>query len=894
MLMKNRLAQRAVVLLAAAVGVMSFGLPQGRCDVNLYWIGGSSVQYDDGQNWSYDEGTNVLPAFAVPGTGNFAVFEQSAAISFSDYTASQQPTPDSLQILNGSVTFTLGPISYQDAVARTYTTNGLSVVAPFEDGTYLQSYNLPNGANSTLFVSGGTLVVNGSAVIGGGSSNNVGTLTLQASQLQLTAGLSVAQTAHGNLNIESASYVTSSGGNVAIGGQFGSIGTATVSGGSTWLLDGSAPLGVGVQGTGSLLVEGGSLVSGVTLNIGSTGPTPASVTVDGAGTQLNFPNLSVGTGNGTLTIQNGASVTSGGSDNTSIGALNGSTGAATVTGSGSNWTTNGLAVGGGSGQGSLIISGGASVTSTDYLANVNGTSTLISSSVGGSQSSVQVVGNGSTWTLTGGLSVSPFGGSTASLTVGAGSAVNIANTLQVSQGGTVQVDGTLNAATLNMYGGSFTQTGTVCIGGANLPPASVDDQLKIGSSGQVTIDGGASLNVNGVDIEGGSLDVYSGQVNGSGGGLTVAAHGEYVQSIGDFNASTFNNVTVNGALLNIQNGSLNVGSGQTLAATNGAIVCAANGSLNIGVGGYMSAINSTVNVSNLYVGGNLSLTNASLQAQSVTLDGGTIATSTPLSIDSTIQGNGTINGDLQLAGGTLVANGGSLAISGSVSGYGVLVGNVVTNSLTPSGDLTISGNHNNLGSQSAVLLSTHAASLSGTLNSDGGTLTSASGIVVAAGGAISGNITINGNVENDGLLDVGGDAIGLDTIDGNLVLDNGGTVRIKIAGTDASDYDHIMVVDGDVTLGGTLELDFIDGFLPMQGDEFNIFIDDFSGSFSQLQVEGLGTWQYSVTPGSSGVTLDSLSDAAPVPEPSTVVLLAVGGLLLMVYRKRLRKFAEMT
>lgn len=871
--MNYRLARRIATLFAAAAAVMSFGLPQGLCDVNLYWIGGHSDQYDDGQNWSYFEGPNAPPAFAIPGAGNFAVFEQGATISFSDYASSQPPTQDLLQILNGSVTFNLGPISYQDAVARTYTTNGLYVVAPFEDGNYLQAYNLPNGANSTLVVSGGTLAVNGSAIIGGGSSSNVGTLTLQASQLQLTAGLTVAQSAQGNLNIESASYVTSSGGNVTIGSQFGSIGTATVSGGSTWLLDGSSPLNVGAQGSGSLLVEGGSLVSGVTLNIGSTGSAPASVTADGAGTQLIFPNLAVGVGNGTLTIQNGASVTSGSGSNTSIGGLNGSAGAATVTGFGSNWATNGLAVGGGNGQGSLIISGGATVTSTDYVANVNGTPTLISSSIGGGQSSVQVIGNGSTWTLTGGLSVSPYGASTASLTVGIGSAVNITNTLEVNQGGTVQVSGTLNAATLNLCGGSFTQTGAVCIGGANSLPPTLGSQLTIGSSGQVTVNGGASLNVNNLDIEGGSLDIYGGQVNGSGGSLTIAAHGEYVQSTGDFNASAFNGVTVNGASLNIQNGSINVGSGQTLAATNGAIICAANGSINIGAGG------------------NLSVTNATLHTQSLTLDGGIITASTPLSIDSTLQGNGTVNGDLLLVGADVVANGGSLVVSGNISGYGVLVGNVSAASLIASGDLTISGNHNDLGSQSAVLLSTHAASISGALFSNGGAVTSASGILVAAGGDISGNITVNGNLENDGLLDVGGDAIGLDTIDGNLLLDNGGTVHIKIAGTDPSDYDHIMVANGDVTLGGTLDLDFIDGFLPKQGDEFNIFIDDFSGSFSQLQVEGLGTWQYSVTPGSSGLTLDSLSDATPVPEPKTLVLLAVGGLTLIVYRKRLRRFA---
>ena len=1197
---------RSAVAFCVAACVVALGLQsRSHAAINLFWTGGNSNQYGDGQNWSYYEGTNVPPAFAIPGTGNFAVFEKGAAISFSDFAPSQPPTSGNLQILNGAVSFTLGPIHFQDAVARTFTTNQLYVVAPFEDSNFLQQYNAPNGVNGSLFVSGGTLVVNGSTVIGGGDARNVGTLTLQASFLETTADVSVSQSSHGILNIGAASLVTSTGGNVNIGSQFGSHGTAIVSGGSAWLLSGSAPLTVGVQGTGSLIVTSGSLVSGVTLNIGSSnGAASASVTIDGAGSQLSFTHLDVGSvGDGTLTIQNGGSAISGDSSNhTTIGEFEGRTGAATVTGPGSSWITNGLAVGGGNtGHGSLVISGGGSVTSTDYITNVNGTPTVTSSSIGGGQGSVQVTNIGSTWTLAGGLSVSPYGNSNASLTIGSGGTVNVATTLQVNRGGTVQVDGTLNAATIAIDGGNVTQsgtvnisdngthigvlsihnggsytgaptlgiptpghtdaigqayvrdfgstwtipgpyflgaggglgtanvtfggqvhsgdlgigeitagqlqvqgfgaawssTGTISVGNAgsidvnnngavsastlnvnangtvkakfygslqaanlninggylevfaatltststtvasglmqmtnptwnnsgtlyvggngssasgltaivsiNSGTATIGSTLKIWPRGQVTIDSNASVNVKDVDIQGGSLDVLLGQVNGSGYSLNVAAHGEYAQTFGDFNGTAFPSVTVNGALFNIQNGSINLGASQSLVATNGAIVNAVNGSLNIGSGASVSVTDSTVNAANVYVAGGLTLSHAAISIQSVNLDGGTIAAVTPLQIDSSLHGHGTINGDIQLAGGDIAANGGSLAVNGNISGFGALIGNVTAVSLTPTGDFTISGNHNDLGSQTAVLLSLHAARLDGTLNSNGGTVTSASGIAVTANGAINGKITIQGNVRNegqidaegtingnillvggsvaanggslavtggisgygvlvgnvaaasltptgdltisgsdndlgsqtavllslhparldgplfsvggtvtcaagiritadgaiignikihgnltnDGLLDVGGNAIGLDTIYGNLVLDDTGIVRVQIGGTDPSAYDHIKVKNGNVTLGGTLDLVFINGFLPMQGDAFNIFIDDFSGSFSHLQVDGLGSWDYSIDGGSSGVTLNSHSDAVALPEPSSFALLALcAPSLWLAWRRR--------
>jgi len=93
--MKLRFVRMAAGLLCGRIGYDFVWPPQGRCAVNLYWIGGSSVQYDDGQNWSFYEGANVRPhpRFPAPAT---SLFRARADISF---TSGQPPTPDLLQIL---------------------------------------------------------------------------------------------------------------------------------------------------------------------------------------------------------------------------------------------------------------------------------------------------------------------------------------------------------------------------------------------------------------------------------------------------------------------------------------------------------------------------------------------------------------------------------------------------------------------------------------------------------------------------------------------------------------------------------------------------------------------------------------------------------------------------
>ena len=129
---------------------------------------------------------------------------------------------------------------------------------------------------------------------------------------------------------------------------------------------------VGNNGNGTLNVNNGADVhvsgfnSTVALGHHSTGN--GTVSINGAGsTWTNDDQLWIGeSGTGTLTIENGGSlITSSGAGNSSIiGVFGGSNGMVTITGAGSTWNdNNGLTVGN-SGNGTLLITNGGSLTST--------------------------------------------------------------------------------------------------------------------------------------------------------------------------------------------------------------------------------------------------------------------------------------------------------------------------------------------------------------------------------------------------------------------------------------------------------------------------------------------------------------------------------------------------
>ena len=95
----------------------------------------------------------------------------------------------------------------------------------------------------------------------------------------------------------------------------------------------------------------------------------------------------------------------------------------------------------------------------------------------------------------------------------------------------------------------------------------------------------------------------------------------------------------------------------------------------------------------------------------------------------------------------------------------------------------------------------------------------------------------------------------------------------------------VLAVTGNATLGGTLLLEFIDGFAPRQGDVFE-FLDvggALSGAFDSVEVRNLlPGFQFDVRSDGGGLTMVALNDGVFVPEPATFVLLmfSSGGLCL--------------
>lgn len=172
-------------------------------------------------------------------------------------------------------------------------------------------------------------------------------------------------------------------------------------------------LGAGHQGTGALTIAGGVAVESATGVLGDLLGSAGSATVTGTGSTWTTGELMVGRfGAGELTIQSGGAVITGAG---LIGDFGGE-GSVTVTGSGSTWTTTDLYVGY-AGTGELLISAGGDVTSGG--ANIGWQ--------GGSAGNVTVTGTGSIWTNTGYLALGDGGSGH--------------NTLTVADGALVMVDG---------------------------------------------------------------------------------------------------------------------------------------------------------------------------------------------------------------------------------------------------------------------------------------------------------------------------------------------------------------------------------------------------------------------------------------------------------------------
>lgn len=136
-----------------------------------------------------------------------------------------------------------------------------------------------------------------------------------------------------------------------------------------------------------------------------------------------------------------------------------------------------------------------------------------------------------------------------------------------------------------------------------------------------------------------------------------------------------------------------------------------------------------------------------------------------------------VAGDFDQEGGTLSISGGTLSVGG--------------NYLENGGTVTLAG---------------------GTLN--------ATNVQIASAAVFAGSGTIYGNVTNAGLIEVGGpNTIGTLSVNGNFTQSGTGALQMEIAGTHSLDQ---LFISGVATLGGSLYVYLLNGFIPSVNDEYDL------------------------------------------------------------------------
>lgn len=229
--------------------------------------------------------------------------------------------------------------------------------------TYQMSHNtyvgFASGDAAGLLIENGRVEnLHGYIGLNAGAKGQVDVLGSSATWDVTSAGVSTIQVGAsgvGALNVADNANINSSYGQ--IGSNVGSEGEATVTSGGAWTLTDN--LTIGVDGTGSLLIDGGT-VSNRNGVIAATSDSNGDVTVTGpTSSWTSTMALSVGwDGVGSLLVDDGATLTS---DGGRIGLRDG-TGMVTISGADTTWTNTGDAIVGWEGDGTLVIEDGASVS----------------------------------------------------------------------------------------------------------------------------------------------------------------------------------------------------------------------------------------------------------------------------------------------------------------------------------------------------------------------------------------------------------------------------------------------------------------------------------------------------------------------------------------------------
>jgi hypothetical protein len=664
------------------------------------------------------------------------------------------------------------------------TTRPLSVAVTAGGGISAGANILSVGAQ----VYTGPITINGNLTTRGGqiTLNNAATLT-HSSAISTTVG-------------------TPAGANITFIGTVDGAKALTITAGTSGAVAFDATVG-GTTPLVSLTATGATITAGAVATSGLESYTGVITLNGNLKTQKNPITFT-----GPVTLGNTVVV-----DSTNGGANNvGASITFTSTIDGATAGTEGLTVRGGTG-------GGAAVSGA-----IGGSAALLSLLINGNQNSV-----GAITTTNGGETLTGLG--TSPTTTLNGDQVSDGGIIKFSSpivlGTSVLVDTTDGGVDVAV-GGNVTFVGTVDAASAGVQGLTITSGQMKGAGFQATVGGSAalaSLSDTGNAIALLNVTTTGSQTYNTTGGSTpntklggvLTTSGAAVSVTGPAFLTATASISTSGGDVTF-NGTLD-GTG---AGTQGLSIAAGAGnvSFNSAVGGTTAPTDLTVtSASAASLGAVTTGSTVSVTAGTVTLSGN-VSTGT-LTIDAT--------GTASQTGGALTASnllllGGSLSLTQSGNHVSTLAGNAIGISYTDSGAVTV-GSVNGTNGLSDVSGSGATLNTGGTLTiGDGSAVTQAisfgsftltaggAGVVISSNGSLSGSGTVNANLNNGGQASPGGTgATGTINVNGNY--SQSGKLFTEVGSTA-----DLLAVTGSATLGGSLHVSTISGFVDTLGNSYQV------------------------------------------------------------------------
>ena len=145
----------------------------------------------------------------------------------------------------------------------------------------------------------------------------------------------------------------------------------------------------------------------------------------------------------------------------------------------------------------------------------------------------------------------------------------------------------------------------------------------------------------------------------------------------------------------------------------------------------------------------------------------------------------------------------------------------------------------------------------GALTLDGGSIEAKGGLQLASGAELQGIGTVEGSVINLGLISPGASP-GTLTLEGAFEQRDSGALKIQLASNAL--YDRL-ALDAAALLGGSLQIELLDGFTPASDDEFAILsAANISGRFDNaLDKLTFGAGTFDVVYSATGVVLSGFT-----------------------------------